>query len=267
MKAQHAHHIFHQFASEYFSDSRASSMLFIKYQQARLDAAAEIFMSSQGNTSSASNLFHDSSFKTERAQRFQYWFDHYCKHAFLNCMNSYNDYSQPLIVPDDFMNYLYLSKRIFPQQWEFLSTAHGIYSRDADNLQDYKERQLFMVLLNLQRLANFRTLKHWAMVISTAYYGWGAKDRVSHVTSFLGITVTRTTRDSFFKRLTSNRVESFRSLLASSCSGLMVWDNFQRGQEEMTMEIGRLMTRPCLMDLVLVGWNKLKEMNVKKIGW
>jgi hypothetical protein len=36
---------------------------------------------------------------------------------------------------------------------------------------------------------------------------------------------------SFFKRLTLNRVESFRLLLASSRSGLMVWDNFQRGQE------------------------------------
>ena len=90
MKAQHAHHIFCQFASEYFGDSRASSMLFIEYQQARLDAAAEIFMSSQVNTSSASNLFHDLSFKTERAQLFQYWFDRYCEHAFLNCMNSYN---------------------------------------------------------------------------------------------------------------------------------------------------------------------------------
>jgi hypothetical protein len=104
MKAQHAHHIFRQFASEYFGDSCASSMLFIEYQQARLDAAAELCMSSQGNTLSASNLFHDSSFKTERAQRFQYWFDRYCKHAFLNCVNSYNDYSQPLLVPDDFMN-------------------------------------------------------------------------------------------------------------------------------------------------------------------
>jgi len=129
MKAQHAHHIFRQFASEYFGNSRASSMLFIEYQQARLDAAAEeIVMSSQGNTSSASNLFHDSSFKIKRAQLFQYWFDCYCKHAFLNCMNSYNNYSQPLIVPDDFMNYLYLSKCIFPQQWGILSTARGIYS-------------------------------------------------------------------------------------------------------------------------------------------
>jgi hypothetical protein len=144
MKTQHAHHIFRQFASEYFGDSQASSMLFIEYQQARLDAAAEIFMSSQVNTSSASNLFHDSSFKTERAQRFQYWFDRYCEHAFLNCTNSYNDCSQPLLVPDDFMNYLNLSKPIFPQQWEFLAKARGIYSRDADNLQDYKERHSWL---------------------------------------------------------------------------------------------------------------------------
>jgi len=119
-------------------------MLFIEYQQARLDAAAEIFMSSQVNTLSASNLFHDSSFKTERAQQFQYWFDRYCEHAFLNCTNSYNDCSQPLLVPDDFMNYLNLSKRIFPQQWEFLAMARGIYSRDADNLQDYKERHSWL---------------------------------------------------------------------------------------------------------------------------
>ena len=42
-------------------------------------------------------------------------------------------------------------------------------------------------------------------------------------------------------------------------------DGMDDKEQEMTMEIGRLMTRPCLMDLVLVGWNKLKEMNVKKI--
>ena len=69
------------------------------------------------------------------------------------------------------------------------------------------------------------------MVISTAYYGWGANETVSHITSFLGITVPRTTRDSFFKTLTLNCVEWFCSLLASRQSGLMVWGNFQRGQE------------------------------------
>jgi hypothetical protein len=145
-------------------------MLYIEYQQSRLDAVVEELVTSQGITASASNLFQESSFKTKRAQQFQHWFDCYCEDAFLNCMNSYNDYSQPLLVPDDFMNYLFLSKRIFPQQWEFLATTHGICYRDGDDLQDYKERQIFMTLLNLQWLANFQTLKHWAMVISAAYY-------------------------------------------------------------------------------------------------
>ena len=112
---------------------------------------------------------------------------------------------------------------------EFLTNV-GLYHTGND-LQDYKERQIFMTLLNLQWLANFWTLKHWAIVISTVYYGWGAKDTMSHATPFLGITVARMTRDSFFKTLTLNHVESFHSLLASRQSGLMVWDNFQRGQK------------------------------------
>ena len=95
-------------------------------QQARLNAAVEEVVKSQCITASASNLFQESSFKTERAKQFQHWFDCYCEHAFLNCMNSYNDYSQPLLIPDDFMNYLYLLKRIFPQQWEFLATGVGL---------------------------------------------------------------------------------------------------------------------------------------------
>jgi hypothetical protein len=124
-------------------------------------------------------------------------------------MNHYNDYSQPLIVAEDFINYLNLSKQILPQQWDFLATTCGIQARDGDDLQEYKERQIFMVLLNLQCLANFQVLKHWAMVITTAYYGWGAKDTVGHVTSFLGITVAQTTRESFFKQLNVNCVQSF----------------------------------------------------------
>ncbi len=48
MKAQHSHHILDQFASEYFGDSRASSMLFIEYQQAGLDAAVTELQSVDG---------------------------------------------------------------------------------------------------------------------------------------------------------------------------------------------------------------------------
>ena len=42
-------------------------------------------------------------------------------------------------------------------------------------------------------------------------------------------------------------------------------DGADNEAQEMTMEISGVMTRPCLMDLVKVGWNKPKEMNVNKI--
>ena len=42
-------------------------------------------------------------------------------------------------------------------------------------------------------------------------------------------------------------------------------DGADNEEQEMTMEISGVMKRPCLMDLVKVGWNKLKEMNVNKI--
>jgi hypothetical protein len=42
-------------------------------------------------------------------------------------------------------------------------------------------------------------------------------------------------------------------------------DGDDNEEQEMTMEISGVMTRPCLMDLVKVGWNNLKEMNVNKI--
>ncbi len=58
-------------------------------------------------------------------------------------MNQYNDYSQPLIRPNDFTNYLELSKSIFPDQWSFLRATCGIQARDGDDQQEYKERHFF----------------------------------------------------------------------------------------------------------------------------
>jgi hypothetical protein len=83
----------------------------------------------------------------------------------------------------------------------------------------------------LGKFSCFEILKHWAMVISTVFYGWGARDTVAHVTSFLGITISRKTHGNFFKHLTLNHVKAFWRLLSRCSAGLMVWDNFQRGQE------------------------------------
>ena len=42
-------------------------------------------------------------------------------------------------------------------------------------------------------------------------------------------------------------------------------DGADNEEQEITMEISGVMTRPCLTDLVEVGWNNLKEMNVNKV--
>ena len=100
-------------------------------------------------------------------------------------------------------------------------------------------------------------------MISTAYYGWGTKDALSNATSFLGNTVSHRSRDNFFKELTVNWVNVFRSLLASQRSGLMVWDNFQRGNEIQDQRggrsseflIGTVQAAHCVVPFVDIRWN------------
>jgi hypothetical protein len=64
-------------------------------------------------------------------------------------MNNYNAYNQQLIIAQDFINFLKLSKQIFPQQAEILAAVCRINKWDGDKLKEYKEHQVFMVLLNL----------------------------------------------------------------------------------------------------------------------
>ncbi len=44
-------------------------------------------------------------------------------------------------------------------------------------------------------------------------------------------------------------------------------DGGEGEEQELAVNVGGQMVQPCLMDLVKVGRNKLKEMNVKKLGW
>ena len=70
-KHQHAHHIFRQFSSEYFGDSRACSMLYIEYQQARLDSTSADLLSHDNKPSSETNIFNESSFNRNNVCLFQ----------------------------------------------------------------------------------------------------------------------------------------------------------------------------------------------------
>jgi hypothetical protein len=139
----------------------------------------------------------------------------------------------PILSPFDFTMYLNASKHIFfREQWAFLSSHRNIHrDRDGNDLTEFKERQVFISLLILQRMANFRCLPHWCLILSTAMYGWGTRNTIGHATSFLGTTVSRTYRDRFYTTLTTGLVDTVIRLLSKELCCLMVLDNFQRGNQ------------------------------------
>jgi hypothetical protein len=180
---EYAHHVFRQFASEYFGDSWVSLQLFAAYKEClnqfyRTQYAASI--STPTNRSM-------NTFSSDTARRFQSIFDDICRYSFVNCFTQFSDFSMPILSPFDFTMYQNLLKHIFREQWAFLSLHCNIHrDRDGDDLTEFKERQLFISLLLLQRTANFRSLPHWCLILSTAMYGWRTRNTISHAPLFLG---------------------------------------------------------------------------------
>jgi hypothetical protein len=136
----------------------------------------------------------------------------------------------PILRTSDFSNFLHTSKHVFSQQWAFLSSHWNInQEQDGNNLTEFKERQVFISLLILQRQKNVQCLPHWCLILSTAMYGWRTRDTLGGATSFLGTMVLRSYQDCFYTSLTSNIVNTATRLLSREISGLMVLDNFQCG--------------------------------------
>ena len=79
-------------------------------------------------------------------------------------MCTYQDYSQPIISNLNFMIYMNMANKVFDPQWRFLAALRGIdCTRDDPGLTAYKKRQVFIQLLHLQRVANYKDLAYWAL--------------------------------------------------------------------------------------------------------
>ncbi len=217
--------MFRQFASEYFGDSRVSSQLFAAYKECLCTVYRSRCIEAETVSVRTRSL---PNFNFEAARTFQSTFDNICRYSFLNCFSDFNNYSMPILSTSDFSNYLNSSKHIFPEQWTFLSSHLNINrERDSNDLTEFKERQVFISLLILQHMSNFRYLPHWCLILSIAMYDWGTRDTLGHATSFLGTTVSRCYHDRFYTSLTLGIVDTVIQLLSIEISCLMVLDNFQ----------------------------------------
>ena len=204
---EYAHYVFQSFASEYFGNSRASAQLFAAYK----DCMCSIYRVpgvDAGTTSTQSKSIMPT-FNSNTVRIFQCRYDKRCRLSFLNCFSYFNDYSMPILQISDFTNYQNASGRIFLEQWAFLSSLRNMNrDRDGSALTAFKERQVFVTIVLLLRQSNFRSLPHWCLILLTAMYGWGTRETLAHVTSFIGRTVSRIYRDRFFTSLTSSVVET-----------------------------------------------------------
>jgi hypothetical protein len=115
----------------------------------------------------------------------------------------------PILRTSNFSDFLHTSKHVFLQQWAFLSSHWNInQEQDGKDLTEFKEWQVLISLLILQRQTNVQCLPHWCLIMSTAIYGWGTRDTLGRATSFLGTTVSHSYQDRYYTSLTSNIVNT-----------------------------------------------------------
>ena len=109
--------MFRQFAAEFKGDSRVSAVLFAAYQK-RLRVVYENKW--KVTMAEKDKLFDRQSWNTPTAVSFRKHFNNACKWAFYYTMTEYQDYTQPILLKDDFVNYMELAKTVFRPQWRFL---------------------------------------------------------------------------------------------------------------------------------------------------
>jgi hypothetical protein len=124
MDPEYAHHVFCQFALEYFGNSRASSQLFATYKECLYSVYHAWCIAAESTSVETRSTMPNFNFKAARI--FQLTLDNICRYSLLNCFSDFSDYSMPISRTSDFCNFLHASKHVFLQQWAFLSSHWNI---------------------------------------------------------------------------------------------------------------------------------------------
>ena len=74
-------------------------------------------------------------------------------------------------------------------------------------------------------------LTHWALVLTTACYAWGARNTVTNASKFWGTTVSNSFRDKEYSHYRDMVFGLQCKLLRRQTAGIIVWDNFTRGNK------------------------------------
>ena len=98
---EYAHHVFWQFASEYFGDSQVSSHLFASYKECLCNYYRSRCIDTERSSVQKRDL---PTFNCDAVRRFQSCFDNICRHLFLNCFSDFKDYLMPILSTSNFLD-------------------------------------------------------------------------------------------------------------------------------------------------------------------
>jgi hypothetical protein len=106
---QYVHHIFRNMADECFGDARASALLYATYHKHISDIAFKLVAKANAERD---GVLAKATFDTPQAKLFCKIFNKLCRNSFIFSLIYFQDYSQPIVSSQDFLNFLKLSKGI-----------------------------------------------------------------------------------------------------------------------------------------------------------
>jgi hypothetical protein len=107
------------------------------------------------------------------------------------------------------------------------------------------------------RAANFRLLGYWALILTTAYYGWGVRGAAVIASSFWGTTTSRAYRDKRYTELVRDIDSTRKEILQKYRVGLFCFDNIvivsklmdQRGRSSRSLHATHMVAhQPTIFD-------------------
>jgi hypothetical protein len=171
---QYVFHTFKELAKEYWGDATASSQLYAAYlkrmrklMEAKLEGA---------KLQAVEAIWTEFKSPTLTQKIFLSMFDGLCKNEFQLCVTEMNDYGTEIVLEEDLEHYVWAAEhRAFPKLWKVLAGMRFLKAKQKreEGKVQWKKRHIFFSLMSLVRMCNSRHLTWWAMIQSTANFGWG----------------------------------------------------------------------------------------------
>jgi len=225
------HHILRQFALETRGDVTAANALTAAYYMKRSFIANDDL--SKQDTNAIDSICNKMTFTGRKKTKFFKKVDNIFRRALENTLSEFQIYTLALIPLEQLEELMKEAIKLFPEIWKGLCKMRNInpnYSRGKELILS-KQLQVFFQLLSSARQADPKRLVYWSFVQAMASYGWGVANKAQKFSCYWGNTCHADTRDEKMKELTKNLIANQMKLLSGLDAVIIVYDNFQRGQE------------------------------------